>query len=376
MRHPIPILFTIPNFITAGSGRVMLNIVQRLDRSKFAPAVCVLKKGGTMDREVQELGIPFLELPFVIPARPYHTLLRRAWSAAKVFKPYRFALWHSWHYLDDYTEPIIARMAGTDAWVYTKKSMSWGSRAWLVRSYLSTHIAADNTEMPHTLFNRFGLQNKVTVIHHGIPNEEYSPNVEPRLGLRKKLGIPRTAVVVGTVANLVARKGHTTLLEAIAKVPDVYLLTAGRPLEEEYAKSLDLMVRDLNLQDRVYLLGGVDDIPAFLNEIDIFVLATWRKWSLEGCPVALLEAMSCGRGCVATDIPGSRDLVQHGESGLIIPPEDAFALSEAIRELAASPDLRQRLGEAARNRAVNHFSIEKEVSSYDKLYTNLLNIKT
>lgn len=375
MQFPIPILFTIPNFITAGSGRVMLNIVERLDRSRYSPAICVLKKCGNLDREVQDLGIPFLESPFIVPARPYHTLVSRAWAASGVFRPYKFVLWHSWHYLDDYTEPIVARMAGADAWMYTKKSMSWGSRAWLVRSYLSTHIVADNSEMPKTLFNKIGLRGRVSVIPHGVPNNEYSPSVEPRLGLRERLGIPRDSVIVGTAANLQPRKGHTTLIEAISRVPDVHLVTAGRVVDEEYAQSLERMIRDLDLHDRVHLLGQVNDIPALLSEIDVFVLATWRKWSLEGCPVALIEAMSCGRACVATDIPGSRDLIQSGENGLIVPPEDAAALADCIRRLVDSPDLRSRFGAAARWRAVKEFSVEREVAAYEELYVKLLEHK-
>ncbi|MBW6474220.1 MAG: hypothetical protein K0B14_13930, partial [Anaerolineaceae bacterium] len=71
----IKILYTIPNFITAGSGQVMMNIITRLNREIFEPAVCVSKKGGKMDREVEAMGIPFLEAPFTIPAKPYASLL-------------------------------------------------------------------------------------------------------------------------------------------------------------------------------------------------------------------------------------------------------------------------------------------------------------
>src|SRR5262245_27237709 len=109
MAVPSPILFTIPNFITAGSGRPMLNIIERLDRSRYAPAVCVSKAGGNLDREVAALGIPFIEAPFTVAPKPYATLLWRTWRASALFRPYNFALWHSFHYADDYTEPIIAR---------------------------------------------------------------------------------------------------------------------------------------------------------------------------------------------------------------------------------------------------------------------------
>ena len=126
MSEPVPILFTIPNFITAGSGRAMLNIIERLDRERFAPSVCVLKKGGDLDKEVERLGIPLLEAQFTIPPRPYASLWWRAWQAARPFRQGRYQLWHSFHYSDDYTEPIIARMAGARAWIYYQEKYGLG----------------------------------------------------------------------------------------------------------------------------------------------------------------------------------------------------------------------------------------------------------
>jgi len=81
---PFPILFTIPNFITAGSGRVMFNILTRLDRNRYTPYICVSRKGGKIENELQELGIPVLELPFTVPALPYPSFITRAREAAEI----------------------------------------------------------------------------------------------------------------------------------------------------------------------------------------------------------------------------------------------------------------------------------------------------
>jgi glycosyltransferase involved in cell wall biosynthesis len=111
---------------------------------------------------------------------------------------------------------------------------------------------------------------------------------------------------------------------------------------------------------------------ALLAEADIFALPTWAKWRMEGCPVALLEAMACGKACVATDIPGSRDLVEPGTSGLLAAPQDPLALAGALRQLAASPTLRRQLGAAARRRVLDHFTIEREVAAHQALYDEIL----
>ncbi len=368
----IPILFTIPNFITAGSGRAMLNIVERLDRKKFAPAVCVMRKGGDLDREVERLGIPFIEAPFSVPARPYHTLLVRAWRAAQVFRPYRFVIWHSFHYSDDYTEAIVARLAGAKAWVYTKKNMNWHRRSWYIRTLLATRIVAQNTDMVWDFFSARWFRNKVRLIPRGVDVERFHPSVPPRLRLREKLGIPSQVPVIATVAHLVPVKGHPTLIEAMVQVPMAHLWIAGKPLDKQYATSLKQMACDLGISERVHFLGGVDDIPALLSEVDIFVLPTWAKWRMEGCPVALLEAMACGKACIATDVPGSRDLIENGHSGVLVPPEDSKAMAEAIQYLISSKDLRIQMGQAARKRVEEHFSIEKEVAAHEALYMEIL----
>ena len=296
----------------------------------------------------------------------------RAKAAAQTFKPYGFAFWHSFHYTDDYSEPLIARMSGAKAWVYTKKAMGWGSRAWLLRSYLATQIVADNSEMPKLFFDRFGLRSKVRVIHHGIPLNVFAPCDAPKQSFRQSLSIPEKNPLIVCVAHLVPVKGHPTLIQAIARIPGVHLGLAGKTLDQAYTQSLVQLSELLGISDRVHFLGGVSDVPGLLNEADLFVLPTWAKGRMEGCPVAVLEAMACGCACIVTDIPGSRELVEHQKSGWIVPPENPEVLAEAIRVILETPGLREELGKSARARAESNFSIEREVASHEQLYRELL----
>jgi glycosyltransferase involved in cell wall biosynthesis len=194
------------------------------------------------------------------------------------------------------------------------------------------------------------------------------------LKIRESIGCRNGDVLIGCIAHLVPIKGHPTLLKSLAQVPQARLVIAGKPLEAEYVASLRQTVDELQMADRVHFLGNVQDVPALLSELDITVLPTWAKWRMEGCPVALLEAMSSECACVATDIPGSRDLIEHGRSGLIVPAEDPDALAHALRQLVASPALRQQLGRAARQRVLGHFTIEKEVAAHEALYTEVLGL--
>lgn len=368
----IRILYTIPNFIIAGSGRVLANIALGLDREKFQPTVCVSRKGGSIEAELGASGIPVIEAPFTVSAKPYPGLLRRTCQAARVFKPYKFDLWHSWHYADDYTEPLIARLAGTKHWVYTKKAMGWGSRAWLLRSLLSTRIVADNTEMEEKFFNKWGLRKKVRLIPHGVNHRIFKPLPSNKKYYLNKFNLSEEAVLIGCVAHLVPVKGHPTLIEAVNNFSNVHLLLAGKQNDREYFSQLQAQVKILDLIEKVHFLDFIENIPEFLSAIDIAVLPTWDRWRREGCPVALLEAMACGKACIATDVPGSRDIIEDGISGLLVPPEDPHALANAIQRLIDDPELRQQLGLAARQRVETHYTIEKEVAAHEQLYREIL----
>lgn len=365
------ILYTIPNFVTAGSGRAMLNVIERLDRNEFEPWVCVLKHGGAVEGELEHRRIPLLELPFTVPALPYTRLPLRAWQAAKAFRRFRFDLWHSFHYLDDYTEPLIARLAGAKAWIYTKKNMSWNARSWKIRTLLASGVAAQNRTMMAQFFRGAAFRKRARYIPCCVDTEEFRPDIPKRLQLRDCLGAA-TGPVIGCVAHLVPVKGHPTLLRALARVPDAHLWLAGREGEAPYMRELEGLCNDLGIRSRVRFLGNIADVPALLRELDIFVLPTWNKWRMEGCPVALLEAMAAGLPCIATSIPGPDDVIEHGSNGLLVSPQDDVALAAAIREvISMPPELRAAMGQAARNRILAAYAIEYEVARYERLYREL-----
>lgn len=364
----IRILFTIPNFITAGSGKAMLQIVQRLDGRVFAPSVCVLRKGGALDRVVEEMGIPFLELPFTVPARPYWGLAARAWRAARPFRAYRFDLWHSFHYGDDYTEPMIAYAAGARAWVYTKKNMNWRGRAWKVRSWMAKGIAAQNTRMLAEFFSGPRFSSKTWLIPRGVDTEAFQPDCPPRLGLRQRLGTPPEVKVAAAVGHLLPVKGHDLLLEAVRGLDGVEVWLAGAPQDGSQVRKLEQMAREAGLAGRVRFLGNVSDVAALHAEVDLFVHPSRQ----EGCPVALLEAMACGKACIATRVAGAEDVIEDGVSGLLVPPQDAEALRAAIERVIQDGEFRARLGAGARRRIEESYSIEREVAQHEEMYLRVL----
>lgn len=350
----------------------MLNIVRRLDRRRFEPAVCVSRKGGKLDRVAEEMGIRFLEAPFTVPAQPYWRLPARVWQAARAFRPYRFDLWHSFHYGDDYTEPLIAYAAGARAWVYTKKNMNWRGRAWRVRSRLAKGIAAQNTRMIEEFFAAPHLRKKTRLIARGVDTEAFRPDPAPALGLRRRLGTPAGAAVIAAVGHLLPVKGHDILLEAAQGLEGIEIWLAGAPQDEGQVKKLERMAGEAGLTGRVRLLGNVEDVAALHAEVDLFVHPTRLDGRQEGCPVALLEAMACGKACIATRVAGSEDVIEDGASGLLVPPQDAAALRSAIERVIGDAEFRRRLGAAARRRIEQQYRIEREVAQHEEMYLRVL----
>jgi glycosyltransferase involved in cell wall biosynthesis len=364
------ILFTIPNFMTAGSGRAMLNVIERLDRSQFDPHVCVARAGGDLYREAQRQGIPVIEAAFTVAPRPALSLPLRVLQAARTFRPYGFDLWHSFHYLDDYTEPLVAKAAGAKAWIYTKKNMNWWRRSWRIRTWLASGVAAQNTSMLRDFFPAERNRKKAVLIPPGVDHSRYHPAAEARLRLRDKLGISREEVVAVSVAHIVPVKGLETLLRAAALVPGLHVWLAGSPQDRGYTDSLERLSRDLGIAEHVHFLGAIRDIPALLVETDIFVLSSVSKG--EGCPVALLEAMSAGVASIATDVPGCNDVIQSEVNGLLTPSGDAEALASRLTDLAESAERRATLGAAARQRIESNYTMAREVSGYQELYRRVL----
>ena len=248
MMAPVKILYTIPNFITAGSGQAMLNVIERLHRGRFSPAIAVLKKGGDLEKRIHELGIPLMEAPFVIAAKPYLSLPFRARRAAAVFRGGGFRLWHSFHYADDYTESLIARWSGA-RWMFTKKNMGWGSRGWKVRCRLAVRIAAQNSTMPQTFLQPFKA--KVKVIPPTVDTQAYRPERSPVW--RQRLGIPDGEALVGHCAHFVPVKNHLFLLRALARCRErFHVLFAGRLGESDYARQVVQLAEELGLKSRVH----------------------------------------------------------------------------------------------------------------------------
>jgi glycosyltransferase involved in cell wall biosynthesis len=194
-----------------------------------------------------------------------------------------------------------------------------------------------------------GIDNNHIVIipGSGVDTDALKPQPEP--------AGPPTVAFVG---RLLDDKGIRTLVSAHRLLrgtnSNIELLIAGTPDPANPASVSEQEAAQFNREPGVTWLGHVDDIAALWARAHIAALPSRR----EGLPKSLLEAAACGRAMVATDVPGCREIVRPQETGLLVPADDAPALSAAIGKLAASPELRARFGAAARRLVVERFSAE------------------
>jgi glycosyltransferase involved in cell wall biosynthesis/ribosomal protein S18 acetylase RimI-like enzyme len=192
---------------------------------------------------------------------------------------------------------------------------------------------------------------------------------ERAAALRRELGLPADALVVGAVGRLVAEKGYRELFAAARAVrqadPRVRFLAVGTP-DLDKADAISEAELAAAAGD-VLVTGWRDDVRDLLAVMDVFVLASWR----EGMPRSAIEAAAMGKALVLTDIRGCREVARHDREALLVPPRDPGALAAAISRLAADPALRERLAAAARRRALDRFSeqdvAERVVAHYRRL---------
>lgn len=167
---------------------------------------------------------------------------------------------------------------------------------------------------------------------------------------------PTGPITIAFVGRLLADKGIHTLIRAHRLLRQrrtgVEFLIAGTPDPANPASLSEQQAAALNREPGIKWLGHVADIAALWARAHIAVLPSRR----EGLPKSLLEAAACGRPLVATDVPGCREIVRHGETGLLVPYDDAEALASALERLAASAELRAQYGAAARRLTVEKFS--------------------
>ena len=357
----IKILYTLPNFDTAGSGKVVYDLVKALDTSRFEPAIAVEHTNGTFFKEVEKLGVPIYIQPMTTHYQPYCSLYGRIKKIASFIKEHQFEVVHSWHWSSNWTEVLAAKLGGAK-YVYTKKAMSWGNKHWKIKSYLSDFIVTIN----HEMVNYFPQKKAQQLIPIGIDTGYYSPK-----DFKKR---PSNKFQIVSVANLVEVKGIEVLIEAVELLNDDELeVKVVGDTRSDYAQNLIQSIKERGLQRQIKFLGKKNDVRPYLVGSDLYIIPTLNKGRKEGMPMALVEAMCMATPVLGSDISGI-NYVLKDFSELLFEAANANRLAGKINGVKEKTEKeREVLGEELRAYCVENFTIKKFIDEHITLYQKLVN---
>ncbi len=207
---------------------------------------------------------------------------------------------------------------------------------------------------------------RIHVIPSGVEADAFAPSRAGRDAARTRYGVAADACLLVVVGALEARKGHATLLAALAELrdPRLAVVCAG---EGTLREALEREAESRGLAASVRFVGRVDDVAALLAAADVMVMPSHQ----EGLGVAALEAMAASLPVIASDVGGLPEAVRDGETGLVVPPGDAGALAAAIARLAGDRGLASALGSAGAARVRAHFTITGMADATLALYRRL-----
>ncbi|MGI6308609.1 MAG: glycosyltransferase family 4 protein [Dethiobacteria bacterium] len=213
---------------------------------------------------------------------------------------------------------------------------------------------------------------KIVTIYNGIDTDKFRADISIEEAASGEKSQEKLAPLfsspgprVGTVGRLISHKGLDIFIRAAARVapqhPTAHFFIVGKGPERAELENL----RDLlGLQGRLFFLGEISQMPAFLSSLDLFVLASRS----EGLSISLLEAGSLGLPMIASAVGGIPEIIQHGRTGLLFPVEDTAALAENISWLIGEPQRRQKLGLEAAKEIRARFTEEKMLKETEKIY--------
>ena len=210
---------------------------------------------------------------------------------------------------------------------------------------------------------------KVTVINNGIVLENKNNDYGSIQSIKESLGLDVRKTTLLCVGNLLPNKGHSVLLKALSemlgrksKYSFQVLFVGGGPLQE----TLNSEIESSGLSEYVKILGFKDDVFPYYVISDIVILPTLY----EHFPWSVLEAMGMGKPVIASNIGGIPEIIDNEDNGLLVSPNDSYALSSAIERLLSEPKLRNSLGFAARQKVELKFSVQQMVRETESVYDN------
>lgn len=368
-----------PITVSGGSERFLRNLVNGLSPTQFAITVIQLCEQPPPSVRVHEASVSpqvdFEHLPCGAVygrsgMRAYNVLRRRVLGEG-------FHVIQSQHENADFINALLPRGPLKAIRISNRRDTGFLKSAKLrFASRLLNHrydriLAPSRAVLDAVASLERAPRHRMLCIPNGVDTARFKPDPIAHQRLCAQFDLGSDTLLIGCVADLFAVKRHVDLIDAFARIRDTYpqahlLLVGEGPLRS----AIELRARARRVEDGVHMLGSRKDVDALLPALDVFVLAS----DTEGLSNAILEAQACGLPVVATHVGGNPDLIDDN-CGALVPARDPDAMAEAISALLCNPDLRDRMGAAARSRVVGNHSLESMTQAYASLYLELVHAR-
>lgn len=373
----INILVILANLGMGGIERHLSYLFQHSDKRLFKFHVITLKKYGQLIQIAKNEGIPIYDLNIEKTYTP--KALCKAINFRKVLLNERIHIINAYQF----KESLFAFFLKLLCW---KTILITGRRDWRTKSkktYIIAYriinqvtnkiVAVAEAVKEKTIKMESLKSDKALTIYNGVDTIKFSKSKEHRKIIRLEFNIFEGEIVIGTVANLKPTKGYPTLLRAFREIIKYYKnvtwMITGKWLKE--SRNLKWEIEEALIQykieQKVIFTGPRDDIPAILNAHDLFVLPSYD----EGFSNSILEAMSCGKPVVTTDVGGNCEVIENMKDGIIVPPGNVLELVKAVKYLIDRPEESKKIGVLARKKVLSKFSVEKMVKNWSHFYENV-----
>ncbi len=359
----LKVCFIIPTLVKGGAEKQLTLLAAGLDRARFECQVVVLTQSGPYEAELRRRGIQV------------HVIGKRGkvdvtayWRLVRKLKEIKPDVVHTWLFAANSYGRMAARRAGVAVIIAGERSVDPWKQWWnfAVDRYLLkfTDAIVTNTSAVSGFYVNHGIAaDRFTV----IPNAVLPPTQTPltRAQVFERLKLPPKSLLVGAVGRLWKQKGYRELLWSgeLLRVAlrDVCVVIVGDGPELDKL----LHYRDqVGADEAVRFVGHRDDAAELMTGFDML----WNGSLYEGQSNTILEAMAGGVPVVASDIPGTRDLVVHDVTGLLYPLGDVGTLTRISNQLLREPERRAAMSVAAKQRIAEHFSLDGMISQHASLY--------
>jgi glycosyltransferase involved in cell wall biosynthesis len=358
-------MHVIPSLDCGGAERILLNLLKEAPRLGQRTTVLCLEKPGTLASHATELGAQLLcaEKPAGIRLE----LIRRLTSLMRHHRP---DVVHTHEIGMLFYAGRAARHAGVRRVVHTEHGKTYSGRlrkrilGRLAARHASRFFCVSSDVADEVISSRIVARERVYVVTNGIDPTRFAAPADNG-SLRRELGIPDSAVVIGTVGRLTEVKRQDLLINAFSRLQlgthEVHLLLVG---DGPLLNDLRTRARDRGVEKRVHFVGYRTQPERYLHLMNVFAL-TSRS---EGMPLAVLESWAAGVPVVASRVGGLPEIVDHGRTGLLFESGDVSALVAALQALIGDPFLSKQMGERGRREVLAKYDVQRTADEYHRQY--------